>query len=177
MSDISYSDKEFRVLPTGVEPSRNRKELKVIGSTPTGRTRVTDGIISLSRIYISNAWCTKILRRLSGFQSPAQYFDPNPRSRKIVNRPKTVQKSWIPSKDNVNSDFDSSVIFVICSRSANIFSANQMQSKTNHELSYANYPRILVTCFPRLALVTYFPALTSGHMFSRTFHWLHVFPR
>ena len=31
--------------------------------------------------------------------------------------------------------------------------------------------------FPRLALVTCFPALDTDYMFSRAWHWLHVFPR
>jgi len=30
--------------------------------------------------------------------------------------------------------------------------------------------------FPRLALVTCFPTLSTGYMFSRAKHWLHVFP-
>ena len=41
----------------------------------------------------------------------------------------------------------------------------------------------MVTCFtavahlPRFTLVTYFPALHTGYIFSRDSHWLHVFSR
>ena len=31
--------------------------------------------------------------------------------------------------------------------------------------------------FPRLELLTYFPALGTGYMFSRAWYWLHVSPR
>ena len=33
----------------------------------------------------------------------------------------------------------------------------------------------LFLIFPRLALATYFPALGAGCIFSRAWHWLHVF--
>ena len=36
---------------------------------------------------------------------------------------------------------------------------------------------IYLRVFPRLAPVTSFPALGTGYMFSRAWHWLHDFPR
>lgn len=34
-----------------------------------------------------------------------------------------------------------------------------------------------VTCLPHLSPLTYFPALTTGYIFSRAYHRLHLFPR
>ena len=68
-----------------------------------------------------------------------------------------------------------------CSRVCDALSSNLMPSHAvpaTTSLAFLRHTRTtLYSTFPRFSLVTCFPPLVAGHMFSHACHWSHVFPR